>query len=203
MVSAFMGIFSAKVYDWFMSGTEAACLSAWRAEVLAGATGSVLEIGAGTGANIPFYPAVDLHLLEPDAGMREQLLSRFPGANVVSGNGEMLPFEEASFDTVVSTLVLCSVADPLASLREIWRVLKPGGVFIFIEHVASHDQKRLKWQRRWDPIWSRAAGGCHTCRDTESSILASGFRIENITHESMRKALPIVRPTIRGIARRD
>ena len=78
-----MGIFSAKVYDWFMSGTEDACLVDWRAEVLAVATGSVLEIGAGTGANIPFYPAgVDLHLLEPDSGMRDQLLAKFPDANV-------------------------------------------------------------------------------------------------------------------------
>ena len=87
-----MGIFSAKVYDWFMSGTEDTCLVDWRAEVLAAATGSVLEIGAGTGANIPFYPAgVDLHLLEPDSGMRDQLLAKFPDANVVAGAGETLP----------------------------------------------------------------------------------------------------------------
>jgi ubiquinone/menaquinone biosynthesis C-methylase UbiE len=199
-----MGIFSAKVYDWFMSGTEEACLADWRAEVLADAQGRVLEIGAGTGANIPFYPdGVELRLFEPDSGMLEEMLAKFPTANAVGGTGERLPFEDSIFDAVVSTLVLCSVPEQASSLREIWRVLRPGGAFIFIEHVASDDPVRLKWQRRWDPLWSRAAGGCHTCRDTESAILDAGFRIEHITRQSMRKALPIVRPTIRGIARRD
>ncbi len=187
-----------------MSGTEEACLSEWRAEVLADARGKVLEIGAGTGANIPFYPdGVELHLFEPDPGMLEQMLAKFPTANAVGGPGEQLPFEDGSFDTVVSTLVLCSVPEQAASLQEIRRVLRSGGAFIFIEHVASEDPLRLKWQRRWDPLWCRAAGGCHTCRETDSAILEAGFQIEHITRDSMRKALPIVRPTIRGIARRD
>lgn len=187
-----------------MSGPEDACLSAWRAEVLADAQGKVLEIGAGTGANIPFFPAgVELHLFEPDAGMLAQMVSKYPEANAVGGTGDRLPFDDGIFDTVVATLVLCSVPDQKASLLEIRRVLRPGGAFIFMEHVASDDPVRLKWQRRWDPLWCRVAGGCHTCRDTESAILEAGFQIENITRESMRKALPIVRPTIRGIARRD
>ncbi len=199
-----MGIFSAKVYDWVMSGTEEACLADWRAEVLAGAQGKVLEIGAGTGANIPYYPeGVELHLFEPDEGMRAQMRVKFPEANALGGSGDHLPFEDATFDTVVSTLVLCSVPEQATSLREIRRVLRPGGALLFIEHVASEDPVRLKWQRRWDPLWCRAAGGCHTCRDTESAILEAGFRIEDITRQSMRKAVSIVRPTIRGIARRD
>ncbi len=107
-----------------------------------------------------------------------------------------------SFDVVVSTLVLCSVEDPAVVLRALAAVLRPGGRLAFLEHVASDDPKRLAWQRRLEPIWKHVAGNCHLCRRTEASIEEAGLRIESIRRESARKALPIVRPTIRGVARK-
>jgi ubiquinone/menaquinone biosynthesis C-methylase UbiE len=97
--------------------------------------------------------------------------------------------------------VLCSVKDPAASLAEIRRVLRPGGRYVFLEHVASDDPTRLRWQKRIEPAWRVLADNCHVTRRTEESIRAAGFAIERITRESVRKALPIVRPSIRGVAR--
>jgi ubiquinone/menaquinone biosynthesis C-methylase UbiE len=104
---------------------------------------------------------------------------------------------------VVSSLVLCSVQDPQAALAQIRRVLKPGGRLVFLEHVAADGKpNRLKWQRRIEPVWKHLMGNCHLTRRTEAAIEAAGFRIERIQRESMRKALPVCRPSIRGIARR-
>ena len=108
--------------------------------------------------------------------------------------------EPRSFDAVVCTLVLCSVRDVEQSLAEFRRVLRPEGKLVFLEHVAATEPSRLAWQRRTEPLWKLVAGNCHLCRETAASIEAAGFRFDRITRESARKALPIVRPTIRGVA---
>lgn len=198
----------ARFYDRVMAATEHACLHEWRRELLAELSGRVLEIGAGTGASLPCYPAAvdELVLAEPDPHMRTQLADRVAdraGASVIADPVEALTASDASFDAVVSSLVLCSVARPTHALAELSRVLRPGGRLVFIEHVAAHDDsKRLRWQRRVEPAWRRLAGNCHLTRDTEQSIRAAGFEIERIQHESMRKAMPLVRPCIRGLARK-
>jgi SAM-dependent methyltransferase len=196
----------ASIYDWFMRDLERACGDAWRRELLGSLRGDVLEIGAGTGKNLEHYRGLDrLVLAEPDPHRRAKLVARTSAPvartiDVVTWPAEALDAPDRSFDAVVSTLVLCSVHDPARTLAEVRRVLRPGGLFFFFEHVASEDPARLAWQRRFEPAWRAIAGNCHLCRDTEASIEAAGFTIERITRESARKALPIVRPTIRNVA---
>jgi ubiquinone/menaquinone biosynthesis C-methylase UbiE len=198
----------AQLYDPFMRGMEDACGNEWRRALLADVRGSVLEIGAGTGRNVRHYaPDTRLTLAEPDPHMRRLLEAAIRvrpeiEASTVPWHAERLEADAQTFDAVVSTLVLCSVKDVGEVLAEIRRVLKPNGRFVFLEHVAAtRDSKRLAWQRRIDPIWRRVAGNCHLTRDTEGAIRGAGFEIVDIVRESARKALPIVRPTIRGSAR--
>jgi ubiquinone/menaquinone biosynthesis C-methylase UbiE len=201
----------AALYDRFMRESERACLDSWRSELLAGLAGEVAEVGAGTGINLPHYPpaVTRLTLVEPDPEMRKRLSlrrsaapARAPVAEIVGASAEALPFGDASLDAVVGTLVLCTVRDPKAVLDEVRRVLKPGGAYVFLEHGAAEEGSgRLRWQRRLEPAWTRFAEGCHLTRHAEEAIAAAGFRIESSRRENMRKALPILRPTIRGVAR--
>lgn len=198
----------AAIYDPFMRRSERACLAQWRARLLFEVTGDVVEIGAGTGANLPVYPRAlrSLALVEPDPHMRARLQARTHSdgpdvARVVAGDACSLPLPDGSADVVVSTLVLCSVPDVARALAEAKRVLRPGGRFVFLEHVAAEDRPdRLAWQRRIEPLWKRVAGNCHVTRRTESAIVAAGFDVERVERESMRRALPWIRPTIRGVA---
>jgi ubiquinone/menaquinone biosynthesis C-methylase UbiE len=119
---------------------------------------------------------------------------------IVAWDAEHLESDARSFDAVVSTLVLCSVRDVERCLAEIRRVLRPEGKLVFFEHVAAEDPGRLAWQHRVEPLWKLVAGNCHLCRETARAIEDAGFRFERMTTESARKALPIVRPTIRGVA---
>ena len=205
-----MSWFVATVYDHWMRATEAACLVRWRAELLRHLKGDVLEVGAGTGATLPHYPKTitRLVLTEPDGYMRRRLerrrgTSAFPQAEILDASLDGLPMPDASFDTVVSMLVLCSVPDLHAALEEVFRVLKPGGLFLFPEHVAADQHPaRLAWQHRLEPVWKRVAGNCHLTRQTEQAIRAAGFQVEWIKRESMRKVMPFIRPCIRGAARK-
>jgi ubiquinone/menaquinone biosynthesis C-methylase UbiE len=194
-------------YDRLMHASEEACLTAWRRELLGYASGEVLEVGAGTGINLSHYPASlqRLVLAEPDPFMRAKLERRLrlSGrlAEISEASASALPFPDASFDTTVSTLVLCSVPDPEQVLREIRRVLRIGGRFLFLEHVAAEKwPDRLKWQRRIEPLWRRIFGNCHLVRQTGESIRAAGFRIDAETRGSILKAAPVARPSIRGVA---
>lgn len=202
-----MSWFMAAIYDRFMRDMERACGDAWRRELVSDLGGDVLEIGAGTGRNLEHYRDLDrLVLAEPDPHMRRRLEEKAARTSVarkvdlVAWSAEELECEPRSFDAVVCTLVLCSVRDVARSLSEIHRVLRPNGKLVFLEHVAAEDPGRLAWQRRTEPVWKLVAGNCHLCRETARSIEDAGFVIDRITRESARKALPIVRPTIRGVA---
>ena len=197
----------ASLYDRVMRRAEHACLGPWRRELLAPLHGRVLEIGAGTGVNLAYYPpsVSSLTLAEPERHMRQRLARRIAGqtrnTSVVAASAEQLPFSENSFDAVVATLVLCSVHDPVASLREIWRVLAPGGKLAIIEHVGAIDNAaQFRWQQRAEPFWKRCSGNCHLTRDTLASLRTAGFRCEAIRNDIMRGAIWLVEPAIRGIA---
>ena len=196
----------APIYDTIMAGTERSCLGWWRRDLLATASGDTLEIGAGTGVNLQYYPEGlgRLVLLEPDPGMRRQLASKVESRSnteICESPSEALPFPDGSFDTVVSTLVLCTAPDPGQALREIRRVLRPNGRFLFLEHVLDQESTGYaRWQHWIEPIWKRCAGGCHLTRDTEQALHDAGFIFTEITREKMRKSLPLIAPTVRGIA---
>jgi ubiquinone/menaquinone biosynthesis C-methylase UbiE len=195
-------------YDRVMKGVEDGGLARWRADLLGDLSGDVLEVGSGTGRNLAHYPATvaRLVLTEPDRHMRVRLLraaSRRRDTEIIAAAAENLPFDDASFDAVVCTLVLCSVDDPVRALDEVYRVLRPGGRLLFIEHVAALGQpRRLRWQHRLEPVWKRIAGNCHLTRTTEHDIISAGFELTDVQRASMRKAPPVVRPTVRGVARR-
>ena len=203
-----MGRLAAAFYDRLMQASETACLQQWRAVLLSELAGCVLEVGAGTGVNLPHYPPklARLILSEPDDHMRHMLARKLESrqlhhVEVVGASLEDLPFASSAFNAVVGTLVLCSVPSLDRALAEISRVLAPGGRFVFLEHVAAENRpRRLKWQHRIEPLWKRLAGNCHLTRRTADAITASGLSIVQMDRESMRKAWPLVRPTIRGVA---
>jgi SAM-dependent methyltransferase len=199
----------ATLYDRFMLGSERASFTEWRAELLRSIDGDVLEIGAGTGANLPYYGAEVKRLVlgEPDGHMRRKLAARVRregpvNAEVRALDAAYLRLPPATFDAVVSTFVLCSVRDQRETLLQIRRVLRPGGRLFFLEHVAAEaGSARLAWQRRIEPAWTRLSGHCHLTRHTDDAIRDAGFEIESEKRESVRKALRFLRPSIRGVAR--
>jgi ubiquinone/menaquinone biosynthesis C-methylase UbiE len=155
-----------------------------RRELLAGLSGRVVEVGAGNGINFEHYPlGIDeLIAVEPEPYLRGQAERAAAEARVsvrvVPGVASSLELSDASVDAVVVCGVLCSVPDQRAALLEFHRVLRPGGELRFYEHVRSRRERFAAWQRRVDAIWSRLMGGCHTDRDTLTSILDAGFRLE-------------------------
>ena len=201
---SFGGWLFAALYDRMLAGTEKAGLRERRARLLASARGSVLEIGAGTGANLPLYGSdvEALTVTEPEAPMARRLAKHLReqsrAAQLVEASAEQLPLPDAQFDTVVSTLVLCTVPDPQRALREVWRVLKPGGLLLFIEHVRSEEPKLAKWQDRLNGLNRIVAHGCNCNRDTLANIKQAGFSIAALEHDQLQKAPPIVRPLIIG-----
>jgi ubiquinone/menaquinone biosynthesis C-methylase UbiE len=178
-----------------------------RAGLLTEARGRTVELGAGTGANLGLYPAgVGLVLTEPDPHMAKRLRAKLAASGgkeeVLEAPAERLPLPDASTDTVVATLVLCTVPDPAAALREAARVLKPGGKLLFIEHVRAEDPGLARWQDRLERPWRFLGDGCHCNRDTVATIEASPLRLERADRGQMPKAPPIVRPLVRGVASR-
>jgi ubiquinone/menaquinone biosynthesis C-methylase UbiE len=196
----------AALYDRMLAGTEKAGLRERRARLLESARGSVLEIGAGTGLNLPFYgTSVEaLTVTEPEAPMARRLAKRLReqsrAVNLIEANAEELPLADDQFDTAVSTLVLCTVPDPLRALREVWRVLKPGGQLLFIEHVRSDDPRLAKWQDRLNGLNRIVAHGCNCNRSTLDAIQQTGFTIRSLEKTELPKAPPFVRPLVIGIA---
>lgn len=196
----------ARFYDRVFADTEAAGLADRRAALLAGARGRVVELGAGTGLNLRHYPAdlQGLVLTEPAepmlARLRERVAAVRPGATVVAAPAERLPFDDASADTVVATLALCTVGDLPATLREIRRVLAPGGQLLFLEHVRSADARIARRQDRLHPLWLRVGHGCHCNRATLAAIEAAPLQIASVDHGLMPKAPQFVAPLISGVA---
>lgn len=166
-------------YDIMMKPFELAALSRARAELVGALSGRILEIGCGTGANFHLYRQPELvDAVEPDEQMLERALQiRPPGLVLHSGFAEELPIPDNQFDHVVSTLVFCSLKDPLRSAQEICRVCKPGGVLHLIEHVKGIGLTG-HLHELCTPLWSRLAGGCHLNRKTMSLLEAAGFQAE-------------------------
>lgn len=195
----------AATYDSQMRKTEQAGLTEMRRSLLAQASGRVLEVGGGTGMNLAHYGAgvTSLTVTEPDVSMIKRLERRVqteaPDTTVLRAPAEDLPFEDGTFDVVVSTLVLCGVDDQPRAAREIRRVLRPGGRLLFLEHVRSRDTKRARTQDRLN--WLNRLVVCCDCnRPTLDSLTATGFEIRDLEHTELPKAPPFVRPTIVGTA---
>ena len=193
----------AGIYDPILWVGERAGMRRHRRELLARARGRTLEIGSGTGLNLIHYPhdLDGLVLAEPDPSMRKRLENAVRrsqrNAQVIDAGAEQLPFDDATFDTIVSTLVLCTVDAPDVALREIGRVLRPDGQLLFIEHVRSDSPTLARWQDRLARPWRRFAEGCHCNRATLEQIDACGFR-QHAHPAAWRGMPPIIRPLVVG-----
>lgn len=199
--------FSAFTYGPLVWWGERAGNAERRRELLASARGRVLEVGAGTGHNLPHYPnALErLVLAEPEKNMARHLERRLAKlgrtAEVVRAPAEALPFDDNSFDTVVSTFILCTVEDPSAALAEVARVLRPGGPLLFLEHVRSEEERLAHWQDRLHGTWESFADGCNCNRRTLELLKRAGFEVTAVAHAEWRRMPPVVRPLVRGSAR--
>ena len=189
-------------YDAFMTLVEWTGLKRWRAWLVAGVRGRVLEVGCGTGRNLPLYaPGTRVVALELDRHVLRAARRRAAHIPLVLGDAEALPFRDREFDTVVSGLVFCTVRDPMRGLAEVRRVLRPDGELRMIEHVRSASPLLGRLQDLGQPAWTWVAGGCHPNRNTEANVEASGFLIDPVTRraqKSMRRfvARPETRQTI-------
>ena len=193
----------ASLYDRIGAGYEAKVMGPRRGDLLADARGVVLELGAGTGANVAHYPVGSQVLLtEPDKDMARRIRKRPElarlDADIVEAPAEGLPVDDGSIDTVVATLVFCSVTDTAAALAEVRRVLRPGGRLLFLEHVRSADPSVAKWQDRVVPVSRRLGGGCHPNRDTVAAIRAAGFQTAQVVAHPTRNRAERFQPLVQG-----
>lgn len=197
----------ARGYDWFQDRIDRRGGEEHRRRLIEAAEGRVLEIGAGTGRNFRFYRAAqEVVALEPHDGMRERAKRAAASAavpvEVVNGDAMALPFPDRSFDTVVASLVLCTIPDPSQALREAQRVLRPGGKLRFYEHVRANGTPLERWQDRLERPWGWFAGGCHPNRDTVAAIEQAGFRVVGREDFEFHASPRLVRPHVLGIVER-
>ncbi|MBP1155583.1 MULTISPECIES: class I SAM-dependent methyltransferase [unclassified Paenibacillus] len=154
-----------------------------RTEIISKAEGEVLEIGCGTGINFPFYKHVSVTAIEPNDVLRDLAHKRADQTDapihVVEGNAEKLPFKDHSFDTVVGTLVFCTIPDPKKAIREMMRVCKPKGKILIFEHTRHEHKMLAAMQDLLTPIWKRICDGCHLNRNTEQLLRQEGIEIVN------------------------
>ena len=194
-----------RLMEWVMAREEFHRL---RADLLTQAHGDVLELGIGTGLNLPHYPktvtgldAVDpAHLLPETVAARSAVLG-FP-VRIQRGTAETLPYADQRFDYVVSTWTLCSIPDPVLALQEVGRVLKPGGRFLFMEHGRSDDRKIARWQDRLNPVQKVIACGCNLNRQIDRLIARSELTITHLDRFSMESAPRLAGEIYRGTATR-
>ena len=197
----------AVTYDRMMAKAERQGLSDLRRRLIAEAGGRVLEIGGGTGANLAYYGdrVRTLTVTEPEQPMTRRLEKRAsrvrPDAKILRAPAEDLPFSDGSFDTVVSTLVLCTVDDQPRAVREHRRVLRPGGKLLFVEHVRSDDERVARLQDRMLPLNVRLMHGCHCNRPTIETIRSAGFEITQLANDTIPHAPKFIRPLVVGTAR--
>ena len=194
------------LYDRALKKTEDSGLREMRRRTLAAASGRTVDLGAGTGANLRLFPETvsELVMVEPDPHMLKRLRAKAGEgggrAEVVAASAQDLPFADASFDTAVFTLVLCTVPDPAAALAEAALVLRPGGRMLFVEHVRSGEVGLARWQDRLERPWHFLGDGCHCNRDTVATIEASPLTLERVRMDSLPKSPPLVRPLVLGEA---
>lgn len=172
-------------YDDALVALDALGLRRWREWAVHAAQGCVLELGVGSGLNLPHYRTLDtLTAIDPDADSLKRAAGRVERSRgqlrFCAARAEGLPFADESFDVVVATLVFCSVDEPASALREARRVLKAGGAFRLVEHVRVENRLVAGAQDRLTPVWSRVAGGCHLNRDTLSAVKAAGWRVRRV-----------------------
>jgi ubiquinone/menaquinone biosynthesis C-methylase UbiE len=166
------------LYDLGMALFERSGLGRWRAWLVGGASGRTLDLGTGTGRDLPLYaPGVRVFAADPHRENLARARARAPGVPLVLARAEALPFRSGTFDTVVSGLVLCSVGDQDEALAEARRVLRGGGALRLLEHVR-HRGLRGALQDVVQPAWTAVSGGCHPNRETERSVERAGFRID-------------------------
>ena len=179
-----------------------------RRRLLAGLTGRVLEVGAGNGLNFPHYPATITEVLavEPEPYLRRLAMAAASQApapiRVADGTAEALPADDATFDGVVASLVLCTVTDPDQALAEVRRVLRPGGTLRFYEHVRATDPRLARWQDQLERPWGWLVGGCHPNRDTVAAITAAGLQVVRLDRFDLQAMPPLARPHVLGVAER-
>ena len=204
-----MGFYATQIFprlmDWVMSGDEFQQL---RKLLLQGARGEVLEIGLGTGLNLPHYPggvswlyAVDPAPLLPDRVTRRSRAVAFP-VQIKQVSAETLPFDDRTFDCVVSTWTLCTIPDPVKALREVRRVLKPDGMFLFLEHGRSEDDNVAAWQDRLNPVQNIIGCGCNLNRKIDQIIAQAGLKIMTLDRFQMQSVPRLGGDMYRGTATR-
>jgi ubiquinone/menaquinone biosynthesis C-methylase UbiE len=173
------------IYDLGLAVAERFGFIRWRRWLAEGAAGHTLDVGTGTGRNLPWLGAAGpVVAVDPSPHNLRAARARAPGALLVRARAEALPFRDGAFDTVVSGMVFCSVDDPAAGLAEVQRVLKPGATLRMIEHVRSPSPLRGWWQDLVQPAWTWAAGGCRNNRETERAVVEAGFEIDLATHRA-------------------
>ena len=189
--------------EWVMAGEEFLRL---RRELLASAHGDVLELGIGTGLNLPHYPetVTELHAVDPAQFLPKTIAARsarlsFP-VRIQRGIAETLPYADRCFDYVVSTWTLCTIPDPVLALQEVRRVLKSGGRFVFLEHGRSNDRKAAAWQDRLNPIQNVIGCGCNLNREIDRLIIRSGLTITHLDRFSMQSVPKLAGEMYRGTA---
>ncbi len=183
-----------RLVDVAMRNKEA---TRYRKKIVTQARGSVLEIGVGSGLNLPFYGAGVEHLYALDPSEELLTMARKKARGIalpiefLAHSGEEIPLDAGSVDTVVTTWTLCSIPDPAQALKEMKRVLKPGGTLLFAEHGLAPEAQVQRWQQRLNPLWSRFTGGCNLNRKIDQLIRAAGFQIANLETEYAKGPRPM------------
>ena len=192
-----------RLMEWVMTGDEFLRL---RSELLASAHGEVLELGIGTGLNLPHYPetVTELHAVDPAQLLPKTIAARstrlsFP-VRIQKGTAETLTHANRRFDYVISTWTLCTIPDPVLALQEVGRVLKPGGMFLFMEHGRSDDRKIAAWQDRLNPIQNAIGCGCNLNRQIDRLITQSGLTIAHLDRFNMQGMPRLAGEMYRGTA---
>jgi ubiquinone/menaquinone biosynthesis C-methylase UbiE len=193
-----------RVLDFAMKRSSLAEQRDW---VMERVKGEVLEVGFGTGLNLPYYPVQvrTLTAVEPHAGMRNRALKRIKASGrtvslIARGMQKKQFLSDGSFDTIVSTWTMCSIPDPAAALKEVYRLLKPGGKFLFVEHGLAPDEEVVKWQRRFNGLTQKWGGGCHLDRDIEAIVRGSKLVVEKLEKFYLDKGIRAGAYTYRGVA---